>query len=159
MCPICCSGGVVLYLAVLASCQAQPEPGLPCADDVRLSIVVILANEKDDKVCPRLVEIARAVQRTHPKLTGFRIVRTDCVPVDVGKEEQFKLVEGQVVKVVVVRAADETNKVSLKVQVPKLGEVSYTTCCGKFFPLVSEYRTKDQEQLIVAIRVQPCKEK
>jgi hypothetical protein len=40
-----------------------------------------------------------------------------------------------------------------------MGEVEYTTCCGKFFPIITRYQTKDKERLIIAIRVQPCNKK
>ena len=55
-------------------------------------------------------------------------------------------------------AADSKNRVGLTVKAPLQGEIQYTTCCGKFFPIVTRYQTKNKELLIVAIRVQPCKE-
>ena len=53
--------------------------------------------------------------------------------------------------------ADSKNRVGLTMKAPLQGEIQYTTCCGKFFPIVTRYQTKDKEVLILAIRVQPCK--
>jgi hypothetical protein len=159
MCPSH-SQRVFLFAILFLAAGACPCAFSACADeDVRVSVVVILATDKGDKVDPRLVNIAKLVQEKHPKLTSFRLARMACKPVDVGTEKQFELVEDQSAKVTVTHAADEKNKVGLKVKAPRLGEITYTTCCGKFFPLVTEYKTKNGERLIIAVRVQPCKEK
>jgi hypothetical protein len=33
----------------------------------------------------------------------------------------------------------------------------YTSACGKFFPIVTRYQTKERERLIIAIMVRCCK--
>ena len=49
------------------------------------------------------------------------------------------------------------NRVRLAVKAPLAGEITYTTCCSKFFPIMTRYLTKDNERLIIAIMVKPKK--
>jgi hypothetical protein len=37
-----------------------------------------------------------------------------------------------------------------------VGEITYSTICGKCFPIVTRFQTKDRERLIVAVMVRPC---
>ena len=39
---------------------------------------------------------------------------------------------------------------------PLVGEITYMTICGKFFPIVTRYQTKDKDRLIIAVMVKPC---
>ena len=34
-----------------------------------------------------------------------------------------------------------------------MGEITYDTCCGKFLPIITPFRTKDKELLIIAVCV------
>src|SRR4051794_29399525 len=45
---------------------------------VRVSVVVILANETDTKIDKKLECIAREVSKMHPRLTGFRMGTLSC---------------------------------------------------------------------------------
>jgi len=45
----------------------------------------------------------------------------------------------------------------MTIKPPTLGEITYSTTCEKFFPIVTRYVTKDKERLIIAIMVEPCK--
>ena len=47
----------------------------------------------------------------------------------------------------------------MKIEPPLLGEITYETCCGKFLPVITRYRTKDNQLLIIAVRVQMCEGK
>jgi hypothetical protein len=87
------------------------------------------------------------------------MAKMSCQSVAVGATDDFVLVADQHAAVTVLKAACKHNRVQLKVTPPTLGDITYTTCCGKFFPMVTRYQTKNQEWLIVAVRVQPCKEK
>ena len=72
-------------------------------------------------------------------------------------QRQTFVLHAEIATVLVRHAADNKNRVGLTVKPPLEGEIQYTTCCGKFLPIVTRYETKDKERLIIAIRVQPCK--
>jgi hypothetical protein len=107
---------------------------LACGDEkapkrVRISVVVILASEKGNKIDKKL---------------------------DVGKADKFDLVEDQTTSILIQKAADKMDRICLKVGPPMMGEITYSTPCGKFLPILTPYRTKKDQVVIVAIRVQPC---
>jgi hypothetical protein len=103
--------------------------------------------------------IAREVQRIRPELTSFRLAKMSCKSVPIRGMETFELVGDKQADVTVLKAVDAQNKVQLKVTPPTLGEITYTTTCGKFFPIVTRYQSANKEWLIIAVRVQPCKDK
>ena len=129
-----------------------------CGDKkkVRVSVVVILATERDDKVHPKLKCIAEEVKKVHPRLTGFHMKTVGCQSVAVDEPGEFRLVDDQVARITVQRAADARGRVQLKVVPPQMGEITYSTPCGKFLPIVTRYRTRKGDLLIIAVRVQPC---
>jgi hypothetical protein len=139
-------------LGLLAGARACPQDGR----EVKVSVVTILASEQSKKVDPELDCIAREVRKVHPNLTGFRVVKTACKSVPLRGTESFDLVVDQKASVTVLRDADKNNRVRLKVSPPTMGEVTYITPCGKFFPIMTRYQTKEQEWLLLAVRVQPC---
>ncbi|GIW80876.1 MAG: hypothetical protein KatS3mg105_2683 [Gemmatales bacterium] len=132
-----------------------------CAEEgsVKVTVISILASEKEDHVDPRLKRIAAELRRAKElkKMTCFRLARSTAMSVEVGKSYKFRLVDDQWVNIKVDHGADANNKVSLTVKASKLGAISYTTCCGKFFPIVTPHVTKDQERLIFCIMVKPCR--
>jgi hypothetical protein len=148
--------GILRCAAALFFCLAVG--GGPAREEgVKLSVVAILASEDSTKVDPRLKCIARELQKMNPKLTGFRIATMTYKTVKVGADAPFDLVDDQSVSVTVERGTDKDHRVQLKVGPPLLtGEVTYDTVCGKYLPIITRYRTKNNEQLILAIRVQPC---
>jgi hypothetical protein len=131
----------------------------PCPDDdeVHVTVVSILATKNNAKVDPKLKELAQKIKAKKPDLTGFQIDKLCCESLPVGKAIEMKMVENQKAVVTVLQAADEKNQVRLMVKAPCVGEICYTTCCGKFFPIVTCYQTKDKECLIIAVMVKPCK--
>jgi hypothetical protein len=62
------------------------------------------------------------------------------------------------VTITVDRVPEKENRIRVKVAPPGLGEIEYETCCGKFLPVITRYKTddKDKRLLIVAVRVQTC---
>jgi hypothetical protein len=147
--------GLCLAPAVLLL-PAAPAP----AEEVRVAVVAILASGDGTRVDVEVEAVAREVRKKYPALTGFRMARTTCQPVAAGKEESFKLVDDEVATVEVERAADKGDRMRVRVKPPQLSEITYTTCCGKYFPIVTPYQTQTRhEQLIIAIMVCPCKEK
>ena len=148
------------------ACWAMSLPALlgpaACAADaeekgkVRVCVVVILATESDTKVDKQLGQIAAEVRKLHPKLTGFHIEKVCCKSLAIGEKDQFELLDDQAAAVTVQRGADKDDKVRLKVRPPRMGEITYSTACGKFLPIVTPYRNKANDLLIIAVRVQPC---
>jgi hypothetical protein len=159
------AGLVILVLAALGFAADKP----PASDDdvvgkekpargkkVRVSVVIILASETNTNVDPKLRRIAREVRKRHPKLTGFRMANMSCKSLEVGVADKINLIDAQSAKVTVQRGANQKNRIQLKVAPPQMGEITYSTPCGKFLPIVTPFRTKNKDLLIIAIRVQPC---
>jgi hypothetical protein len=143
---------------VLALFAAAP-PKEAGKETVDVSVLVILASESDKKTDLKLTCIAREVQKEHANLTGFQIVTMTKRSLAVGAKETFDLVGEQKAAIMVKRAADQKNRVEVKIAPPQMGEITYDTCCGKFLPIVTPYRTPNNDLLILAVRVQPCREK
>ena len=139
-----CAGAFVL--------SDDPKP----ARKVRVSVVVILASETDTTIDKKLECIAREVTKMHPKLKGFRMGPMGYKSLKIGEANVFDLAEGKTTTITIQQAADEMDRIRLKVGPPKMGEITYSTPCGKFLPILTPYRTKANETLIIAIRVQPC---
>ncbi len=139
-------------LGSMACCYFQD------GDPVRVTVVAILATEADATVDPKLLCIAREIQKKQPRLTGFELGRINCRPVTVGVKESFDLDGEQKATVTVLQSTDKDERVHLKVKAPLTGEITYISTCGKFFPIITRHRTKDDKLLILAIRVQPCPE-
>ncbi len=152
--------GLFGLLALLACAAALPARGPARApdDSVRVLIVSVLANDRNDHVDEKIACIAREVrkQKQGEHLTGFRYAKMSRATVKLKRWEEVDLAEDQVAAVFVKHAADEQNKVCLKVKAPQLGELTYRTCCGKFFPLITGYQNKKNDVLIIAVMVEPC---
>lgn len=150
--------GSLLVLTLLAA--APPRDAVRGHEDsVEVAVIAILATDHNDKIDPKLACIARQVRKTHKDLTGFRLSRMTRQSLTIGVKNNFDLVDAQKVGVTVLQGADEKNRVQVKVAPPGMGEITYDTCCGKFLPIVTEFRTKDKELLIIAVCIRPCHEK
>jgi hypothetical protein len=143
-----------LVLAATAALLLGAAAPARAFEDVRVSVVAILATG-GTKVDPAVVEIAKEVRKKCPDLTGFRLARMTCRPVAVGKKETFPLEDDQTAAVEVEQGPDKNDRVRLTVTPPRLKEITYSTCTGKYFPIVTPYHTKAKEQLIIAIMVSP----
>ncbi len=156
------SPGAVKYIGVgfvVLTLLAAAPAGHAGEETVQVSVIAILATERDDKIDPKLACIAREVSKTHKKLTGFQLAKLTRKSLAIGTKDTFELVGDQKVAVSVKRGADEKNRVEVKVTPPRMGEITYDTCCGKFLPIVTPFRTTNNDLLIIAVRVQPCHEK
>lgn len=148
---------VALALIVTAAAWAcDPKGKQTPPRKVRISVVVILASEKDATIDKKLKDIAREVQKTYPELKGFRLAKMACKSLEVGKADTFELVDNQKANITIQQAADSMDRIRLKVDPPAMGEVTYSTPCGKFLPILTPIQTKKGERLLIAIRVQPC---
>ena len=147
--------GSLVVLAFVAAARGGDDEKEP----VEVSLIAILATDRNDKVDPKLACIARQVRRTHKELTGFQMATVTSKSLTVGNRYVFEVVGAQKVGVTVQQGADEKDRVQVKVAPPGMGEITYDTCCGKFLPIVTPFRTKDKELLIVAVCVRPCRDK
>jgi hypothetical protein len=147
----------VLALLCCAASAAEPPQPETAPRAVRVSVVTIFATTKDDKIDPRLVDVAREVQTNiDPQLKGFRVQCMDCKSLRPGAGHDFKVGCDQVVAVTILQGPDKLDRVQLTVKPPLLGEVTYTAACGAFLPIITRCRNKNGDLLIIAVRVAPC---
>jgi hypothetical protein len=132
-------------------------PACGAGDEVKVTVVAVLATSKNKNVDAKCACLAREVQKKEPNLTGFQIKRCTCKELAVGDQFKFPLVDDQVMEVSIQRGKGKDDRIGLTAKPPLGGEIVYDSCCGKFFPLMTRYQTKNGEQLIIAIRVQCCK--
>src|SRR4051812_47691931 len=132
-------------------------PSRCCGDDpVRVTVVVVLATTENTTIDPKLADLAKEVQKRDEKLLGFKLVSSEAKSVPVGDSVTFKLVDKQELKLKVEKSKDDNGRVGLTIKPPELGEVTYKCSCEKFFPVVTPYKTKAGEVLIVAVMAKPC---
>ncbi len=148
-------GGIFL-LALLLSVPATLACEPPKPRQVSVSVLIIYASETDKKIDKDLECIAREARKTYPKFTGFRMGDLRRNSVKVGKAHKFDLVEGKKLCVTIERAADKMDRIQVKVCPPAMGEITYSTPCGKFLPILTPVVTKKGEAIMIAVRVQPC---
>jgi len=139
----------LVLLACLLAAPARAE------DAVKVTVLAILANATDDKVCPKCGPIAKQIQKSYPELTGFHIERTTVREVPVGKAVKFPLVESAEVAVTIEEKVVD-GKISLTIEPPTLGAVTINCKCGKTFPILTRFTTVAGEQLIVAVMAEAC---
>ncbi len=139
---------VVLTAYLLVAC--------PTDDPVRVTVVIVLASTEHTTIDPKLKELAKEVQKRDPKLTGFKLVATECKSIPVGGNATISLTDKQVLKLQVDKAKDEQGRISLTLKPPSMEAVTYACACDKFFPVVTPHRTKSGEQLIIAVMAKPC---
>jgi hypothetical protein len=128
-------------------------------DDVHISVVSVLATTKNSTVDKRVECIATEMKKVDPKLTGFSVAHVTRKDVVIGGKDSFETVDGKIVYVTAEKRCDkDKSRVCLKVEAPTLGSITYQTCCGKFVPVVTRYKTKSGDVLIIAVGVNACKD-
>jgi hypothetical protein len=148
---------LVASFATVALIARAPACG--AGDEIKITVVAVLATSENKDVDAKCACLAKEVQKEHPSLTGFKIKRCTCKELSVGDKFKFPLVDDEVAEVSIQRGKGKDDRVGLTVKPPLGGEIVYASCCGKFFPIMTRYQTKDKEQLIIAIRVQCCDKK
>jgi hypothetical protein len=123
------------------------------SEEPHVTVAAILATERDEPVDDKLKAIAEEVRKHEPDLKGFRLKRTTCKTVPVGNTESFMLVDDETLSVKVSEVAAKEGRFYLVVKPPLVGEITYSTCPDKYFPIVTRYQTKDKDRLIIAIMV------
>jgi hypothetical protein len=149
--------GLLLALGVtsLGACPPAPKD-----DEIEVKVLAILASEHHTKVHPKLTEFAKQVQKKEPKLTGFKLHRTDDESFKLGETKKFPMPGGDAVEVTVNKERDEKGRVTLTIKAPKLEPIKYECACDKYFSVATQQfvgQGKDQEQLFVAVMAKPCK--
>jgi hypothetical protein len=150
---------IALVAVVIPAVWVWADP--PAANDaIRVTIVAITASDKHNTVDPRLKNLAHEVRKQHDQaLTGYKLGETVSKPVAVGQKENFKLVDDASADITVLQKDDTNNRIRLAVKAPLVGEITYSTCYDKFFPIITRYQTRsDRERLIVAIMVRQAKD-
>lgn len=142
-------------MLALAAGSARAQDG-----NIKVTVVAILGTDKNTHCCPELKDIAQELKKKNPKLTGFTLERSTCKSMKIGEKDLIHLVDKEFVEVKLRVKDDTTNRVSLTLKPPTMGEMEIKTCCGKYFPLFTGYRTKDKDEvLIIAVMVKPCMKK
>jgi hypothetical protein len=143
--------------ALLLLTAAVFVPAAARAQDVRVTVVTILATDKNTFIDPKLKDLAHDVKSREPSLTGFRIGKTSHRDINIGQKEAIKLFDDKDYSTdVKLIAKDDSNKrVELEVKPPTVGAITYKTTYEKYFPIVTR-ATVDGERLIIAIMVKPA---
>ena len=150
---------ILCNVALIATLFAT-STGSAADVNIRVTVVTILASDKHTHVCKELQEIAPQLQAKEPKLTGFTLERTTSKSMKLGAKDMFHLVDMEFAEVKLREKDDKQNRVSLTIRPPTLGDIEYTTCCGKYFPVFTGYRDKERNELvIIAVMVKPCSKK
>lgn len=137
---------------LFVSCHGDDKP-------VSVTVVIVLATDQNKTVDPKLKELAKEVQKRDPKLTGYKLVATECKSIPVGATTTINLTDKQVLKVTVNQSKDENGRITLTLNPPGMDAVNYACACDKFFPVVTPHRTKSGQQLIIAVMAKPCQKK
>lgn len=144
--------GLILVLGA-AGALACPDEKAP----IKVTLVLILASEQAGAIDPRLKAIAEEVQKLNPGLKSFTLKSMQSKSLKPGDKVSLPLVEDKKVDLVIGSGADKENRVRLSIFAPNMGEIEYQSVCGKFLPIVTRCKTKQNERLILAVRVQPCR--
>src|SRR3954469_10596153 len=129
---------LVLATFLFVSCRADDKP-------VSVTVVIVLATDQNATVDPKLKELAKEVQKRDPKLTGFKLVATECKSIPVGDSATINLTDKQVLKVKVDQSKEENGRITLTLNPPGMDAVNYACTCDKFFPVMTPHRTKAGE--------------
>ena len=129
------------------------------APKAHVTVVSIVASNKDTTIDEKAQEIAREVHKKSPELIGFRIATTTGRTIPMGSKESFGTVDENEVVIEVSPAEDDTVRYAVQVKVPTVSSLSYKCVGGKFFPIVTGYETKNGERLIIAVMVEEPKKK
>jgi hypothetical protein len=142
---------LAVLLAGLCSSPARADDG-----KIQVTVISILATDKNTEIDEKLKDIAKEIQKKEPTLTGFKVERITIKPVKIGEKESFNVFDEKTVVVVTLEKNEKDGTVSLTIKPPTVGEITYTCCCGKYFPVITRFQTADKSRLIVAVMARPC---
>jgi len=142
----------LLLLAFTPMVRAAEEPPMP----IRVTVVVVLASRTNTTINEKLTVLALEVQKRDETLTGFKLETVLQKSIPVGESHTFALLDKQQLTLTIEKPKDKAGRVGLKIKPPGLDEICYTCACDKFFPIVTPYKTKAGDVLIIAIMAKPC---
>lgn len=148
---------LLIALAAFASMTRADSCCHEEKDPVKVTLVVILASEKGNTIDKNLKAVALEVQKLHPHLKSFTLKSQEIKSLKPKEKVSMQCVDEKTVAMIIKHGADKDNRVSLAVKPPSMSQLEYQTVCGKFLPIVTPYKTKTGETLILAIRVEPCR--
>jgi uncharacterized protein VirK/YbjX len=140
-------------IAVTASLSPSPARG---AENVQVTVLAILASSEDDKITDCIKEIAQAIRSKEKQLTHFELQRTFKESIGLGKSVTIKLVDEVTMELTVNEKTDCEGRIKLSITPPKMGELTYSCSCGKYFPIATDYYTANKERLFIAVMAKPC---
>ncbi len=144
-------------LALLAGLTIPSSAGEPEKDHpVRVTVVVILASTDNNVVDRKLSSLAKEMEKRQSELVGFQMSQVLQKSVPVGRSHSFDLGNNQTLKVTIDQPKGKDGRAGLTLTTTAGGEVSYTCACDKFFPLVTEHKTRCGRTLMVAVGAKPC---
>jgi hypothetical protein len=125
-------------------------------EDKRFPVVVvsILATSRNKVVDPRLQCLADGVQKTEPKLTGFKVENISRQKLGFGQKYEFELIADQTLPVTLEKGMGKEKPLHMRVHPPGMGKIVYEIGCGKYVTVITPFKTKDEDRLIIAIRIQ-----
>jgi hypothetical protein len=137
--------------------MAVAVPQVASAQDVRVTVVTILASDRNQASDSKLTDVAREIQKREPTLTYCRIGRTGHRDINVGQKEAIKLFDDQdySTDVKLLAKNDSKKRATIEIKPPMVGAISYETCYDKFFPIVTR-AVVNGERLIIAVMVKPA---
>jgi hypothetical protein len=136
----------------VADCDDWPDE----KDPVKVTLAVVLANENVGKIDKNLKLLADEVQKSHPHLKSFIFKTQEARSLKPNETTSMKTVDNEMVEMIVKHGADKENRVSLYIKPPGMSGIDYQSVCGKFLPIVTPYKTKKGDTLIIAVRLEPC---
>jgi len=148
---------LLIVLATLSGISRADRGGPDAKDPVKVTLVVILASEEGTTIDKKLKALAQEVQKLHPNLKSFKFKSQEVKSLKPNEKMSLPCVDEESVEMTIKHGADKENRVSVHVKPPTMSPFEYQTVCGKFLPIVTRYKTKKNETLILAIRVEPCR--
>lgn len=144
-----------LALCVSLTAASACGPG----DEIEVQVLGILASEHHKEINPKLAGFAKQVQAKDPKLTGFKLERTNALKLKLGETQKFQVSTNETVEVTVNKERNADGKITLTIKPPRLNQMTYACTCNKFFPIATEVhegKGKDKAQLFIAVMAKPC---
>src|SRR4051794_12027920 len=137
---------LVLSLTLAAADSLHP---------IRITVVVVFGSTKSTEIDPKLVPLAKEIQKLDPTLKGFVIFDNLQWSLAVGGSHTFALPEKHELKVKVCKPKDKDGWVGMMMEPPGLGEVRYKCLCDKFLPVLTPQVMANGDRLIVVVMAKP----
>jgi hypothetical protein len=118
--------------------------------------VVVLATTENNVVDKKLTALAKETSKRNPDLVGFTLHNVVQKSIPVGDTHTFELMEKQTLAVSIDKPRDQGGRIGMTLTTTDGSSVSYTCVCDRFFPIITEHKTKCGRTLIVAVGAKPC---